>query len=130
MSKYFGVFDGLDLIGVHTVEDGGSLDPAIVATELTAWTGWPAPPNEHSRLRLVRGAFAWVDARTTQRKAADARALRDSLFAPSDRAALHSFRKGEPMPPAWAAYAQALADVPQQPGFPDSIVWPTAPGQG
>ena len=25
---------------------------------------------------------------------------------------------------AWAAYRQALRDVPDQPGFPDAIVWP------
>jgi hypothetical protein len=28
---------------------------------------------------------------------------------------------------AWATYRQALRDVPQQPGFPDNIVWPTKP---
>jgi len=27
----------------------------------------------------------------------------------------------------WTAYRQALLDVPQQPGFPDNIVWPTIP---
>lgn len=28
---------------------------------------------------------------------------------------------------AWAAYRQALRDVPQQPGFPTNINWPTQP---
>lgn len=28
---------------------------------------------------------------------------------------------------AWAAYRQALRDVPQQAGFPENVVWPTAP---
>lgn len=28
---------------------------------------------------------------------------------------------------AWAAYRQALRDVPQQPGFPAAIVWPEQP---
>lgn len=27
----------------------------------------------------------------------------------------------------WAAYRQALRDVPQQAGFPDNIQWPTKP---
>jgi hypothetical protein len=27
----------------------------------------------------------------------------------------------------WAAYRQLLRDVPEQPGFPDSIVWPEEP---
>lgn len=28
---------------------------------------------------------------------------------------------------AWAAYRQALRDVPQQAGFPDNITWPEEP---
>lgn len=28
---------------------------------------------------------------------------------------------------AWAAYRQQLRDVPQQPGFPENIVWPVQP---
>lgn len=28
---------------------------------------------------------------------------------------------------AWAAYRQALRDVPDQEGFPASVVWPVAP---
>lgn len=28
---------------------------------------------------------------------------------------------------AWAAYRQALRDVPEQAGFPDAIDWPTQP---
>lgn len=28
---------------------------------------------------------------------------------------------------AWATYRQALRDLPQQPGFPATVVWPTPP---
>ena len=28
---------------------------------------------------------------------------------------------------AWANYRQELRDVPQQPGFPDNVIWPTKP---
>ena len=28
---------------------------------------------------------------------------------------------------AWAAYRQALRDVPQQAGFPANVTWPTPP---
>ena len=28
---------------------------------------------------------------------------------------------------AWAAYRQALLDIPQQAGFPDNITWPQEP---
>ena len=27
----------------------------------------------------------------------------------------------------WAAYRQALLDVPQQAGFPNTVTWPVAP---
>lgn len=27
----------------------------------------------------------------------------------------------------WAAYRQALRDIPQQSGFPENVVWPTEP---
>lgn len=27
----------------------------------------------------------------------------------------------------WASYRQALRDVPQQPGFPETVSWPTKP---
>lgn len=29
----------------------------------------------------------------------------------------------------WAAYRQALRDVPQQPGFPTNVTWPIRPDQ-
>ena len=28
---------------------------------------------------------------------------------------------------AWAAYRQALRDIPQQEGFPEAVVWPVQP---
>jgi hypothetical protein len=28
---------------------------------------------------------------------------------------------------AWATYRQELRDVPQQPGFPSNVIWPTKP---
>lgn len=28
---------------------------------------------------------------------------------------------------AWAAYRQALRDIPQQSGFPNSVTWPSKP---
>jgi len=29
---------------------------------------------------------------------------------------------------AWAAYRQALRDITEQPGFPETVTWPTPPG--
>jgi hypothetical protein len=53
-----------------------------------------------------------------------ARVQRNALLAASDwtqlvDAPVDSF--------AWATYRQELRDVPNQPGFPATIVWPTQP---
>ncbi|MEA5163562.1 tail fiber assembly protein [Cereibacter johrii] len=68
---------------------------------------------------------AWVpEPPDPEALALEARARRDALLtacdwtqvpdAPVDRA-------------AWAAYRQALRDVPEQPGFPAGIAWPEPP---
>jgi len=58
-----------------------------------------------------------------------ARAERDALLRSTDVHALAdrwaSMTTSEQQ--AWAAYRQALRDVPQQPGFPQNIIWPVAP---
>lgn len=57
------------------------------------------------------------------------RTRRDRELALSDWAVLPD----SPLNPAardvWIEYRQLLRDVPQQPGFPDSIVWPLSPSQ-
>ena len=57
---------------------------------------------------------------------ASARRLRDKLLAECDWVTLRSYSRGEPVPADWAAYMQALRDVPQQPD-PLSITWPARP---
>lgn len=56
-----------------------------------------------------------------------ARAERDRRMDATIGVTLKAFRTGQPIPADWAAYMQALADVPQQPGFPESITWPPPP---
>lgn len=57
---------------------------------------------------------------------AAARAKRDVLLSASDWVALRASDLGEPMPPEWAAYRQALRDITEQ-GDPLAIVWPVPP---
>ena len=55
-------------------------------------------------------------------KADDARRLRNRLLSQSD------WTQASDSPvdkTAWAAYRQALRDIPEQSGFPDNIDWPT-----
>lgn len=52
------------------------------------------------------------------------RAARNALLAACDWTQLPDAQADQT---AWAAYRQALRDVPQQPGFPLSVVWPVQP---
>jgi ABC-type oligopeptide transport system substrate-binding subunit len=55
--------------------------------------------------------------------AADVRMQRDLLLAATDWMALSDVT----MTPAWAAYRQALRDLPAQAGFPGTTGWPVKP---
>ncbi|MGA0927422.1 MAG: phage tail assembly chaperone, partial [Burkholderiaceae bacterium] len=56
--------------------------------------------------------------------AQEARQTRDRLLAASDWTQVADAPVDAA---AWATYRQALRDVPQQAGFPETIVWPEQP---
>ena len=67
-----------------------------------------------------------IDAKVAADKAAleaTERATRDNLLKATDHYGLSDVT----MTDAMAAYRQALRDVPQQAGFPQTITWPTKP---
>ena len=69
---------------------------------------------------------AQIDAKVAADNAAleaTERATRDELLKATDHYGLSDV----PMTDAMAAYRQALRDVPQQAGFPQTITWPTKP---
>lgn len=68
-------------------------------------------------------------AKTTAQLADDARAKRDALLASTVDTvnAIRWAAMSAEEQAAWAAYRQALLDVPEQAGFPAEIVWPEAP---
>lgn len=62
--------------------------------------------------------------------AAEVRADRDSRLAEVDAVAGNALRWAAldaDTQAAWAIYRQALLDVPQQDGFPNTVTWPTEP---
>ena len=65
---------------------------------------------------------AWIDG-ADARKAGAVRSKRNLLLAATDFYALAD----NTLTPAMAEYRQALKDIPQQAGFPNSIDWPTEP---
>lgn len=77
-------------------------------------------------------SMGWVDLRpaevVTRMLSEQVRTRRNSLLG----AAEWTQASDSPLAPAakaaWAAYRQALRDVPQQAGFPGTVMWPVAPG--
>jgi len=57
-------------------------------------------------------------------QAEEARTQRDALLSQSDWTQVPDAPVDQA---AWAAYRQALRDVPQQAGFPTEITWPQEP---
>ena len=57
-------------------------------------------------------------------KAAEVRNQRNNLIAASDWTQLADSPADKT---AWATYRQALRDIPEQEGFPNTIQWPTPP---
>jgi hypothetical protein len=102
----------------------------------------PAPPAHDPETQFVEYSpvpslvdGSWVHAPTVRQlsaeqlaerrtnRAADARLQRNALLSETDWMALSDVT----MTPEMRSYRQALRDLTTQPGFPDSISWPTKP---
>ena len=98
------------------------------------FTATPNDTEEHGRdiyVKAIAGEFGviaeWTPP-TTEQLASNARGQRDALLAELDSIVGNplrwaSFRSEQQT--SWANYSQALLDVPQQAGFPNTINWPT-----
>lgn len=104
----------------------------IVGGQLVAYT--PAQATTKAArpspwYRWSNQILGWEETRTLAEIAAaagaGARTQRDRLLATSDFTQLADAPAAKKSD--WAAYRAALRDVPQQPGFPDAVVWPATP---
>ena len=68
--------------------------------------------------------WAWLSEQNAQ-QAASARKQRNDLLTATDWQVLRALEDGNGLEFNLAAYRQALRDVPEQPGFPHDIVWPS-----
>jgi hypothetical protein len=84
----------------------------------------PFTPEEEEQYECDIQALANNIALT---RASEARQTRNGLLGASDWIELPSCRLSDAKKQEWAAYRQALRDVPQQAGFPDNIQWPSKP---
>lgn len=88
----------------------------------------PAPPDDELRTwAWDETTKRWRSTPTIAAIAAGVRAERDRRMAASDWVTLRAVRTSTPVSADWAAYLQALADVPEQAGFPHTVEWPTIP---
>lgn len=52
---------------------------------------------------------------------------RDCLLKETDWVSNRALESGQPVPPEWVAYRQALRDLPQKTKDPRKVKWPTKP---
>jgi hypothetical protein len=81
------------------------------------------PPRPDSHFQWDAMTEQWVV--NVAQQETDVRKQRDELLSACDWTQLPDVP--EETKAAWAAYRQALRDLPEQPGFPDIIDWPTLP---
>lgn len=130
-------------IGMGTVPDESFLPPPqqpgekLVVVEPSQTAGctppalWldgriqPLPEQPSPNHEFDWDALAWV--LNTRRLTDEVLARRAALLRASDWVTLRALDQGQPLPPDWAAYRQALRDVTEQAEFPEKIDWPEAP---
>jgi hypothetical protein len=97
------------------VEDGGNWVQAWVERDMFATDGDSTKAAKETAYQATLDAAASVSVRTE----------RDGLLAKTDWLALSDTT----MSSEWTTYRQALRDVTAQAGFPNTITWPTEPGE-
>lgn len=101
--------------------------PNIIVDD-TTWQ--QALESNHNKVN-ADGSTELADFRTSEEKAEDMRATRGLLLQTKvDPVVTNPLRWAdltEAKQAEWAAYRQALLDVPQQTGFPNDISWPEEP---
>ena len=95
------------------VEDGGNWVQAWVEQDMFATDGDGTKADKETAYQ------ANLDAAAAER----VRTERDSKLAKTDWLALSDTT----MSSEWTTYREALRDVPEQGGFPDTVTWPTEP---
>lgn len=101
----------LDYNGFVSIEQNE--DGVTVTPNTEAWEAWKAEQPDPS-----------------EQLAAEVRTQRDALLAACDWTQMADSPLSKEEKAAYQAYRQALRDVPQQEGFPETINWPEEPKTG
>jgi hypothetical protein len=112
--------DTIPTNATHWVNGGQLVE--YTEAQATAKAQRPAHPA-----RWCNQSMAWLDTRTAADLEASARGVRDSLLASCDWVVAKAIERAEPVPAPWAAYRQALRDLPSGPGWPTTHILPAPP---
>jgi hypothetical protein len=93
----------------------------------TAEGNIPFTPEEEAERDVEEAAWA---ANQNAQLAEEARKQRNDLLAATDWRVVRALEDGNGLDFDLAVYRQALRDVPEQPGFPQNIVWPVEKPNG
>lgn len=95
---------------------------------------WQAPPEQAGHYAVMRNGWVLVKGMVPPEPtplppdiAGAIRAERNAKLAESDWTQLDDSPVTNAKKLEWASYRHALRDVPQQPGFPWDVQWPTQP---
>ena len=104
----------------HGTEDEPKIEQVFSAVTL----GWSAANEAIAKAEAYNGEVTVEDIPMTEE---EARAERDKLLAETDWTQVLDAPIDAETREAYRAYRQALRDIPEQEGFPDTITWPELP---
>lgn len=108
----------------------GAIDPMVswlnVSTQQLVQAPQPAG-DYYTTYAWSDQAGAWLASPTAAATARDVRAQRDSLLTACDWTQVADGPLTSDQVTAWRTYRTALRNMPAQPGFPDTVTWPTQP---
>jgi len=113
------------------------MDIAEALLKLAPGAQWSLNSNDYSQLQwfsedISKPTLEEITAKWTELESAKPlkllRQTRDKLLQETDWISSKYYDLGQPVPTEWAAYRQALRDLPANTADPANPVWPTKPG--
>lgn len=109
------------------VNHGSEEQPEIQQIFSDVSMGWSEANEELAKREAYNGEYTIETIEDVSMTAEEARAERDKLLAETDWTQVLDAPIDAETREAYRAYRQALRDIPEQEGFPDTITWPELP---
>lgn len=114
------------MLNYAIIENNVIKNTVVAEPDYAAQQNW-VPMPEGAGIGFVFDGVKWENPNkpSPEELAVSIRAQRDSLLMSTDWTQAKDIPDSISTP--WAPYRQALRDVPQQAGFPETVVWPVKP---